>query len=381
MTNVAHQKTHLRKPVPVDVWAVDFNWPEDSCGFCEDPFSYLNAVDKSRMQCYACGKLGHLARECMSKGKGKGGSVKGFGKGGFKGGKDGKGYAKGFGKPGPKGDPAKGGKGFNRPWNFNHSGKGGYQGICYRCGQVGHKQSECGRAINEVEDATLDGELGSVEVTVVWDVCQVREAKPVSVWNRFGALQCDDEDVEEISNLEFPNLREDVPVKVLPKRRMYGVPKAKWEKLNVDIDELEDVWICTVESEKPVNRQPTRMSLKFQVADVKKPLISVKRIVEKGNHVGFGPKLEDNFIINKTSGLKLPLKPNGRGSYILQVQLENGEDVGITVDSGAEENVCPWEWGSDYEVKPADKRMTFRSASGGNIEHYGQREVVVRTPF
>ena len=35
------------------------------------------------------------------------------------------------------------------------------------------------------------------------------------------------------------------------------------------------------------------MSLGFQVADVKKPLVSVRRITEKGNLVQFGPKPED----------------------------------------------------------------------------------------
>ena len=46
------------------------------------------------------------------------------------------------------------------------------------------------------------------------------------------------------------------------------------------------------------------MSLCFQVADVKKPLISVKRIVENGNNVGFGPGEGDNFILNDNSGIK-----------------------------------------------------------------------------
>ena len=57
------------------------------------------------------------------------------------------------------------------------------------------------------------------------------------------------------------------------------------------------------------------MNLTFQVADVKKPLISVKRIVEKGNFVSFGPNPEDNFIENRNSGDKVALKPNGKGSY------------------------------------------------------------------
>ena len=47
------------------------------------------------------------------------------------------------------------------------------------------------------------------------------------------------------------------------------------------------------------------MRLNFQVTDVKKPLMSVKRIVEKGNHVSFGPGEKDNFIVNRATGDKL----------------------------------------------------------------------------
>ena len=54
-----------------------------------------------------------------------------------------------------------------------------------------------------------------------------------------------------------------------------------------------------------------QMNLGFQVAAVKKPLIAVKRIVEKGSYVSFGPKEEDNFIQNRETGDKMMLKSNG----------------------------------------------------------------------
>eukprot|EP00973_Karenia_brevis_P035595 4909251-Karenia_brevis.AAC.1 len=60
------------------------------------------------------------------------------------------------------------------------------------------------------------------------------------------------------------------------------------------------------------------MSINFQVPAVSKPLLAVKRIVEKGNHVSFGPGDKDNFIFNKGSGERLILIPNGRGSYLMQ---------------------------------------------------------------
>jgi hypothetical protein len=133
-------------------------------------------------------------------------------------------------------------------------------------------------------------------------------------------------------------------------------------------------WIADVEKEK-------RMGLTFQVADVKKPLIAVKRITEKGNMVSFGPGAEDNFILNKSSGDKLKLRPNGQGSYLLDVEFENGEKSSITVDSGAEESVCPWSWGSQFPVSKSGSVMRFRGAGGDLIKHHGQRVVAVKSPF
>eukprot|EP00973_Karenia_brevis_P072759 10104940-Karenia_brevis.AAC.1 len=80
------------------------------------------------------------------------------------------------------------------------------------------------------------------------------------------------------------------------------------------------------------------MILDFQVAEVSKPLLAVKGIVEKGNRVIFGPGKEDNFILNSKTGDKLMMIPNGRGSYVLKVNFVGGGPTEITVDSGAEES-------------------------------------------
>ena len=53
----------------------------------------------------------------------------------------------------------------------------------------------------------------------------------------------------------------------------------------------------------------------------------------------------------------------------------------ITIDSGAEENVCPKEWGDMFKLKEPERKPMFRNASGGKIEHYGQRDVIVTSLF
>ena len=154
--------------------------------------------------------------------------------------------------------------------------------------------------------------------------------------------------------------------------------KGKWRD-SKRVRFRDEVDIQAVEGSK--KGDGVALKLGFQVADVKKPLVSVKRIVEKGNLVQFGPGIGENYIFNKGSGDKLFLKPNGKGSYLMEVEFVGGKKTAITVDSGAEENVCPWDWGEEFGIKEPERWMTFRSASGGIIQHYGARDVHVVSPF
>jgi hypothetical protein len=52
------------------------------------------------------------------------------------------------------------------------------------------------------------------------------------------------------------------------------------------------------------------------------------------------------------------------------------------VDSGAEENVCPWDWGYKlFGIQRADRMLNLINASGGSIEHHGKRDVKVKSVF
>ena len=62
----------------------------------------------------------------------------------------------------------------------------------------------------------------------------------------------------------------------------------------------------------------------------------------------FGPGKDDNYIMNVVSGERIKLRPNGKGSYLMDVVFEGGGKAEITVDSGAEESVCPWEFGQQF---------------------------------
>ena len=63
------------------------------------------------------------------------------------------------------------------------------------------------------------------------------------------------------------------------------------------------------------------------------------------------------------------------------VDFVGGGKTKITVDSGAEESVCPWEWGLQFGTEGVENNMNLKNASGGNIEHYGKRNVKVVSTF
>jgi hypothetical protein len=50
------------------------------------------------------------------------------------------------------------------------------------------------------------------------------------------------------------------------------------------------------------------IGLRFQVTDVRKPLLAVRRLVERGNVVSFGPGPNDNYIKNVETGKKIPMR-------------------------------------------------------------------------
>ena len=66
---------------------------------------------------------------------------------------------------------------------------------------------------------------------------------------------------------------------------------------------------------------------------------------------------------------------------MLDMSFAGGSKTEITVDSGAEENVCPKGWGEQFGLRNPDKWMKFKGANGKEIEHFGKRDVCVESPF
>jgi hypothetical protein len=75
------------------------------------------------------------------------------------------------------------------------------------------------------------------------------------------------------------------------------------------------------------------IGLRFQVTDVKKPLLAVRRLVERGNVVSFGPGPNDNYIQNIETSKKIPMEKRG-GSFVIQAhfvkEMCGGAESGFT---------------------------------------------------
>ena len=53
------------------------------------------------------------------------------------------------------------------------------------------------------------------------------------------------------------------------------------------------------------------IGLKFQVTDDRKPLLVVRRLVEKGNKVVLAGDTEESYVMKKSTKVKIPVKKKG----------------------------------------------------------------------
>ena len=69
------------------------------------------------------------------------------------------------------------------------------------------------------------------------------------------------------------------------------------------------------------NKDP--VGLKFQVTDVKKPLLAVRRLVENSNVVLLSGVEGESYIMNKEAKVRIPLVKKG-GSFVIEAEFVQG---------------------------------------------------------
>ena len=405
--SLALRKAEQRRPKEAEIEAIEKRrqetegeqWANELAAvewWVQDEHAYdVDAVGMGKgdpnTRCLRCGGLGHMARECASPWDmvGKGG--KGGGKMGGKMGGQGKGWNYGGGKAngGGKGGKVMAGKG---------KGKG-YQGYCFDCGRQGHKRGEpaCWMASGAIAmdvgavGMDYDKELQAVEFGggAVWEISAVEycenPAEDEGEWKvakRKAKGRCRKQDLK----------RKDDEVHVQIEKRAKEIQKEIEEMLDdeyklkvVDMEknavqiEVDEKFIGAVYCEGSL------MSMNFQVAKVKKASAAVSKICQAGNVVQFGEEECECFILNKKTKKKVMMRQR-RGSYIINVEFVKkvaddtyetiGKDV-FTVDSGAEESVCPLSWGEAFGLRTVSpgQEMKMINAAGDTMQHYGSRKV------
>jgi hypothetical protein len=323
-------------------------------GAAEEPEKEVE-VDYVGETCLRCGGLGHYARECPTpKGKGKGGKGgKGYGKDyAYKGGR------KGYGKDGGKDYWYKGYKGYGKDsGKDNGKGKGGkgFAGACFTCGEVGHRAASCPNRKGKDMDIGAVDSAAATSVGGVWEIAAVQK-------------------VEEWQEVKFKGNKFKgglPPAGAVPRA---GGSENMFEALKLE-DDLEEDKIFEDEWPKPGE---VAYVMKDKVKKVKYKA-KIEEVVEKNSGKVEGHAMQELAVC------AVPFAscrgPPGlcRGINAVEAGWRKIGMDEITIDSAAEESVCPRNWAAAFGTREAGRKLKFINASGGEMGHYGERVASFRT--
>ena len=119
-------------------------------------------------------------------------------------------------------------------------------------------------------------------------------------------------------------------------------------------------------------------ALRFNVADVAKPLASAVKITEANNVVVLHPKEGKSFILNLDTNERIKIRKE-KGTYVFDVQYTECDEVGtVTLDSGASVSVWPRVLLPKVKMEPKKEGLRMVAANGTPIKNYGQKLIRLR---
>ena len=112
-----------------------------------------------------------------------------------------------------------------------------------------------------------------------------------------------------------------------------------------------------------------KASIRFNIADVQRPLAAASKVVQKGNRVV--TEADVGFIQNIATGEKINLRAD-RGVYVFFVRFDDGTSGAMALDSGAGVNVWPKDWWNEAKMEQKIPGLKMVAASGTEIANLGQ---------
>ena len=151
-------------------------------------------------------------------------------------------------------------------------------------------------------------------------------------------------------------------------------PQNKFDELTTDSDDEADEVNLVGVGEKLTGE----CAMRFNVADVAKPLASAVKITEANNVVVLHPKEGKSFTLNLDTNERIKIRKE-KGTYVFDVQYTEGDEVGtVTLDSGASVSVWPKSLLPTVKMEPKKEGLRMVAANGTPIKNYGQKLIKFR---
>ena len=158
--------------------------------------------------------------------------------------------------------------------------------------------------------------------SVFWDVGCVEVKPKIKLTNRFAVLE-EEDDCEKVKRLEVA-VDSGAEESVWPAKMLQEIPTVKGEggRKKFLVANGQEMGHYGQKKIKFGGETGSVKTMSFEVTDDTKPLVAVRRIMEKGNEVHFG---KECYIRNVHTGERIPMRRKG-GSYVIDIDVNIDEE-------------------------------------------------------